>query len=514
MRHLLSLGLLLAGNAAAAEAARSLLAAAAAGQPVRLPAGRIELAAHERIVSTNGLELIGQPGTVLVRKWDGKFDGRNRPAWLDVTGGLVTIRDVTITTDPPIVATGKLLADGRVEPLPGSVAHDGMLAFLMGAADPVAGHILYGRYTYSTKSQAWQRNADGTLTVRGVSFGKLPAGSTVYWFPGNAAGTQISLRNVPSVTLERVNIEQSTGFAVMVRDVTGDVTLRHVTIAPPAGQVAAVPRDGVHLAQVAGNVTFEGCRFGGMQDDAINVHGTYCLVKQRVDARTLRLHPIRGLRYRYGPPGYKGHLAQLPAGTTLRFLDDKARVAHEAVVASWKAEGLEAVLGFDADLPAWIKPDTWIEPAGWLPKRTVIRDCTFADLVGRGIKLSAHDAVVENCRFLRTTAPGLHIGGEFDWWEATMPRRVTVRGCTFERNAWQQNFIRQAALTIQGKELPAGALPMGEIVIENCRFTDQPHDAIVVDGADGVTVRGCQFENIRGERLRGIRGRSAHLEIQ
>lgn len=63
--------------------------------------------------------------------------------------------------------------------------------------------------------------------------------------------------------------------------------------------------DATHFSGCSGVITSTGGLYEGMMDDAINVHGTYLRVTERVDARTLRGRYMHGQSYgfRWGEPG-------------------------------------------------------------------------------------------------------------------------------------------------------------------------------------------------------------------
>ena len=384
---------------------------------ISLPAGRIDLMpqrgavpltiSKRSTVTIRGARAAdGTPATTVLIHWAGAWEPDvPTPGFANINQcGVTTIADLRFDHTPLTVGAGTIIAGERgltVRRLPGHPAIDGMAAFLLGTAAADSGQILRGRHTYDTTAR-WALQADGTLRVNA---GRGQAGDIAYWFPANGGRPMLNTRDLAALTLDNLHFDSASGFTCMLQRTRGDLTVRGVVIAPPAGRYAVTGRDGVHIADVGGAVRITGCHFAGMQDDAINVHGSYELVRVRRDAQTLHVHGNRSLRYRYGKPGFKGRRPNIAVGEALAFLDRAALPAFRTTVtAVEEQEDLSAVITVADALPAWVDADTWIEPLSWLPKTTRISDCTFRDLVGRGIKLSAHDAVIEDCRFLRTTA--------------------------------------------------------------------------------------------------------------
>src|SRR6185312_10285936 len=82
-----------------------------------------------------------------------------------------------------------------------------------------------------------------------------------------------------------------------------------------SGRVIASSADGMHFSGCKGQITINHCRFNGMHDDPVNVHGTHLQVTEVVSPTTLKL--------RFMHPQTYGFAAFIP-GDSVAYLHSKS----------------------------------------------------------------------------------------------------------------------------------------------------------------------------------------------
>lgn len=257
--------------------------------------------------------------------------------------------------------------------------------------------------------------------------------------------------------------------------------------------------DAFHSSGVRHGPTLEGCRFEGMCDDGVPIHGFYALV---LAAAKTELVVARGGFFRSGDP--------------LRLFDQHGALLGEANVVSNRLERdyrgpplpkgeLMRVFGESRD--CWrITLDHPLPPATRFCRISTpsangsgytIRRCIIRNHRARGMLLKADHGLVEDNVIEGSTIAGLIIAPEYGWNEACYSRDVIVRGNTIRRCGEATNGPwdnRPGAVNIAGEGQGKGlAYGHQRIVIEKNIFEDNAGVNLLVHGAQDVAISGNRF---------------------
>ena len=251
-----------------------------------------------------------------------------------------------------------------------------------------------------------------------------------------AGNADVRLGNCSGMTLSGLTIKAGTGFCVHEDGGEGGNAYHYaVTYGPrPAGATAdplmACDADAFHSSNVRRGPTVSGCRFEGMPDDGIAVHGRYALVTGNDGKNDKAVFAAGAEFFRPGDP--------------LRLFDARGEPAGEAVVkAVAEAKGYEPAapirhahfkghahrwfrLELDRALaagPEFLAGDPAANGSGY-----VLRDNDIRNHRARGMLLKADDGLVENNRIDGSTIAGIVLAPELWWNEACYSRNVTLRG--------------------------------------------------------------------------------------
>ena len=292
----------------------------------------------------------------------------------------------------------------------------------------------------------------------------------------------IFLADNKQTTLRKVTVHYAEGMGLIVQR-QEDITLNGFNVClrgKDDPRYFTTQADATHFSQCKGKIVSIGGLYEGMMDDAINVHGIYLKVMERIDDRTLRLT--------YGH-GQAWGFAWGDAGDTIRFIKSKEmqyldnaytlksiRPADQSEVKGCK----EFIATFNERLPLEIKGEgTYgVEDMNWTP--TVhFKGNTIRNNRARGALFSSpRRTVCEKNLFDHTSGSAIVLCGDCNgWYESGACYDLVIRKNKFINaltnlfqftNAVISIYPEVPAISRQTKPLHGGKL--SSIVIEKNLF--------------------------------------------
>ena len=257
---------------------------------------------------------------------------------------------------------------------------------------------------------------------------------------GLEAGHQYHIRNIKR---DSVGVHNSRSKDIVFRDCdfyaltgmglvsqfTENLTFQRVNVAPPRGTIRTCPAwaDIFQFSNCKGQILVDSCRLSGMQDDAINCHGTYLRIIEKIgDNRLLIrfLHPQT-----YGFPAFiPGDEVAVICGPKLREYPGNP---HRKVTALERKSDRDWILTLDGPVPHFGENDV-IDNRTWHPDITV-RNNHFSVAPVNGILLTTPGkSIVENNTFNRCRANAISMSADsLKWFESSPVRDVLIRANTF-----------------------------------------------------------------------------------
>ena len=227
------------------------------------------------------------------------------------------------------------------------------------------------------------------------------------------------------VTVENVSLFHCAGLGLLAQ-YSENLAIKAFNAVPsPRRKVLSGHDDGLHISNCRGQILIEGCRFHGLMDDPINVHGTSVRVIGKPGPARLRckfMHE-QSTGMTWGRPGDR-----------IGFIDHNSmRTTGRGVCSGFEPvdrDTFEVV--FEAPVPGDIQVGDALENLTWSPEVT-IRGCHFASNRARGVLLSTPGRVlVESNRFESSGSAILIAGDANYWYESGAVTDVTIRGNVFE----------------------------------------------------------------------------------
>jgi hypothetical protein len=227
------------------------------------------------------------------------------------------------------------------------------------------------------------------------------------------------------VRLRDIRLHHSAGLGCLVQ-FCEDVDIERFEAVPAPGRhVLSGHDDGINVSNCRGRVRISGCRFHGLMDDPINIHGTSVPVTERLDARRARCrfaHP-QSVGLPWGGAGDRINLLRSASMTSI----GEATIA--AVTPDAQADTFTVT--FETDLPAEVGAGNALENLTWSPE-VEIRGCHFGSCRARGLLLSTPGrSIVVGNHFDSSGSAILIAGDAHYWYESGGARDCLIAGNTF-----------------------------------------------------------------------------------
>ncbi len=258
-----------------------------------------------------------------------------------------------------------------------------------------------------------------------------------------------------------------------------NLTYDAVSIAPDStsGRTTAAWADILHISGCKGKVLVKDCIFKGAHDDAINIHGTYLQVVEKVSENQIKLRFMHHQTY--------GFMAVNP-GDEIEFVDAESYESHglnrvkDAVLLNPK----EILLTLEERVPRELDLGDVIENVTWTPE-VEIRGCHVSWIPTRGFLLATRKKVlVEENVFLATHMGAILLGIDANkWFESGYVRDMTIRNNKFVRCA-------EPVIHIEPRNSKANSRVHQNIRIENNEFILRNDLILKAKSANNIVITG------------------------
>jgi hypothetical protein len=217
----------------------------------------------------------------------------------------------------------------------------------------------------------------------------------------------------------------------LVSQFSENLSFDSVIIAPDkaSGRTSAAWADCMHFSGCKGKILIRNCIFSGSHDDAINVHGTYLNIVEKIGDKQLKVRFMHKQTY--------GFMA-FNRGDEIEFVNHQSYESYgmnrvkEAVLLNPK----EMLLTFEKSSPQGLTIGDVIENVTWTPE-VEIRDCRVSRTPTCGFLLSTRRKVlVEGNEFLATHMNAINMAIDANsWYESGYVKDMTIRNNKFIRCA-------------------------------------------------------------------------------
>jgi hypothetical protein len=229
---------------------------------------------------------------------------------------------------------------------------------------------------------------------------------------------------------DRVQIDHVTGYHCaglgMLSQYSSNLSFTNVAIIPNQAKhrYFSGHDDGLHFSNCGGNILVDSCRFAGLMDDPINIHGTYVrIIEKRSDHVLLcrfMEHMSVGMEW-----GRKGEEIAYINHHTLQ------TIGHGRIDAFRRINDTDFELTVEEPIPADLELNSGLENLSWTPA-AIIRNSVFESCRARGILITTPKPVlVENNQFMSSGSAILIAGDVNSWYESGACNDVLIRNNEF-----------------------------------------------------------------------------------
>jgi len=324
-----------------------------------------------------------------------------------------------------------------------------------------------------------------------------------------------------NIKVEQVNLFHCAGLGLLAQFCENVTVLGFNAVPSPRRRVLSGHDDGIHISNCRGLIRVEGCRFHGLMDDPINVHGTSVrIVGQAAPDRLLcKFMHEQSTGMTWGRPGDR-----------IGFIEHESmRTIAQGTCSRYEARDRDTFeVTLSGPVPANLKVGDALENLTWSPDVT-IRGCHFASNRARGVLVSTPGHVlIEDNRFESSGSAILIAGDANNWYESGAVTDVVIRRNTFEAPCLSSMYQFCEGIISIYPEIPKldPAFPFHRnIRIEANEFHPFDYPVLYAKSVDGLTfannrmIRSQLFapfharkSTVTLEACRGVRIEGNHFE--
>ncbi len=314
--------------------------------------------------------------------------------------------------------------------------------------DPATRRILYKTGDIGTPVHQVQQIDEHTFLAPAWKDSRLPIGTIIAMRTYERPSPGIFVSHAKETHIENVKVHYAEGMGLLAQ-MSEDITLHGFSVCLPGDDdppYFTTQADATHFSGCKGKIRSVNGLYEAMMDDAINVHGTYLKVVERIDDYTVRGRYMHGQAWGFDW-GYEGDEVQFVRSQTMELVGGSAKpfvttVAEITVLDASSTlkpqpstlRGLhgakEFIIRFKDALPAEISEAEGygIENLTWTPEvyfaHNVIRNNR-----ARGTLFSTPKrTVVEDNLFDHTSGTAILLCGDCNgWYETGACRDVLIR---------------------------------------------------------------------------------------
>ena len=214
-----------------------------------------------------------------------------------------------------------------------------------------------------------------------------------------------------------------------VSQFTENMIFQRVNVAPPSDSIRtyAAWGDVFQFSNWKGDILVDSCRLSGMQDDAINCHGTHLRIIGKIGENQILMRFMHPQTYGFAAFSPSDEVAVI-CHSNLREYENNPR---RKVTAIERKSDKDWLLTLDGPAPTFGKDDV-LDNITWYPNLTARSNHVSVDPV-RGFLLSTRGKViVENNTFHRCAMAAILIEDDAEgWFESGPVRDMLIRGNSF-----------------------------------------------------------------------------------
>lgn len=367
--------------------------------------------------------------------------------------------------------------------------------------DPKTQHITYGTGEFGINTAGFKSLGGNTFLAPKWTNDKLEAGMVVAARSWHRPAPAISLNEAKQTKLTNVSVHYAFGMGLIAQRCT-DITLKGFKVCLKDGEKTdrfyTTSADATHFSQCRGKIVSEDGLYEGMMDDAINVHGVYLKVRQRIDDHTLLCQYMHEQAWGFNW-GNSGDSVQFIRANTMEAFGPNV-ITGIKPVDRVQLRGMRVFkISFRDELPAEVNQDAGIgiEDLTWTPE-VIFRNNIVRNNRARGALFSSpRRTLCEKNTFDHVSGTAILLCGDCNgWYESGAVRDLVIRKNKFINCLTNYFQFTNAVISIypeipnlEGQQTLFHGGSAGSVVIENNTFDVFDAPLLYAKSIDGLVWR-------------------------
>jgi len=363
-------------------------------------------------------------------------------------------------------------------------------------------HLVYRTSDLSYSTQQIKEIGDRQLQAPLWKDKRLSPGTIIAMRSYYRPAPGIFLSHNKNSRLENIRIHYAEGMGLLAQ-VCENITLNKFSVCLKGKndpRYFTTQADATHFSGCKGKITSENGLYEGMMDDAINIHGTYLKVTERIDDKTLVGKYMHSQSYGF-EWGRSGDTVQFIRSATMEIAGAKNKIISITPYDKEEIAGAkEFLIQFEKPLDKTIQANNGfgIENLEWTPEVLFKRN-TIRNNRARGALFSTpKTTIIENNIFDHTSGTAILLCGDCNgWYETGACRKVIIRNNKFINSLTNLFQFTNAIISIypeipdlkNQKQYFHGGTDQG-IIIENNIFETFDYPLIYAKSLDGLQFHG------------------------
>ncbi len=302
----------------------------------------------------------------------------------------------------------------------------------------------------------------------------------------------IFMQRSKNISLRNIRIYFMHGMGV-VSQFCENIKMDSLVVRPDekSGRTCSAWADILHFSGCRGLIDINHCFLSAANDDAINVHGTYLKIIEKISPTQIKVRFMHGQTYGFDA---------FAAGDSIDFINTKTLLPFEnnTVISAKKLNSKDVLLTLKKAVAASSLDDAVVENTTWTP-RVWIHNTTLDRIPTRGILVTTrHKTVIENCTFQHINMSGILVADDANsWYESGMVQDLTIR---------KNNFMEcgEPVINIHPENKVYKGAVHKNISILNNLFVLKDKKALAAESVSGIVFSGNKIMLKKMARLNDL----------
>lgn len=234
----------------------------------------------------------------------------------------------------------------------------------------------------------------------------------------------VFIQKSKNIGLDHIRIYFMHGMGV-VSQFSQNLRFTHVSVKARSGRTCAAWADILHFSGCSGKIEVANSYLSAANDDAINIHGTFLKITERLSSTEVKVKFMHDQTYGFDAFSAGDSVGMVNPASLLTYQNNK-------LLSVQKLNNKEFLLKLSKALPAEMQTGDVVENVTATPQVWIHRD-TIEKIPTRGILLTTlRKTIIENNVFNRTHNSAIWINDDASgWYESGAVKDVTIRNNLF-----------------------------------------------------------------------------------